>query len=49
MAYAARETEHSGSKKGCDAYWGRKAEAKRQSNHKRHEQNKILTKDIKGE
>jgi hypothetical protein len=49
MGYAARETEHSGSKKGCGAYWGRKADVKKQSNHKCREQDKILTEDIKGE
>jgi len=28
MGYAAKKTEHSGTKKGCGAYWGRKADAK---------------------
>ena len=49
MGYEAKKTEHSGSKKGCGAYWGLKADAKKQSNRKRREKDKILTKDIKGE
>src|SRR4030043_1187947 len=40
MGYEANKTEHSGSKKGCGAYWGRKADAKKQSNRKRREQDK---------
>ncbi len=43
MGYEAKKTEHSGSKKGCGAYWGRKANAKKQSNRKQREQDKILT------
>lgn len=35
MANKARATEHSGSKKGEGAYWGRKAHAKKESNRKR--------------
>jgi hypothetical protein len=38
MAHSARKTEHSGSKKGCGAYWGSKAEAKKESNRRRREQ-----------
>ena len=49
MCYEAKKTEHSGSKKGCGAYWGRKADAKKQSNRRRREQDKILNKGIKGE
>jgi len=49
MGYEAKKTEHSGSKKGCGAYWGRKANAKKQSNRERREQDKITNKGIKGE
>ncbi|MBI5152866.1 MAG: hypothetical protein HZA36_00160 [Parcubacteria group bacterium] len=35
MAYKARKTEHSGCKKGRGAYWGRKREAKKESNRVR--------------
>jgi hypothetical protein len=35
MAYKAKKTEHSGSKKGCGAYWGRKRDAKRESSRAR--------------
>ena len=37
MAGNARKTEHAGSKKGRGAYWGRKADAKRESNRTRRE------------
>jgi len=37
MAGNARKTEHTGSKKGRGAYWGRKADAKRESNRARRE------------
>mgnify|MGYP001575138993 FL=1 len=37
MAGNARKTEHAGSKKGQGAYWGRKADAKRESNRARRE------------
>ncbi len=43
IGYEAKKTEHSDSKKGCGAYWGRKTDAKKQSNRKRREQNKFLT------
>lgn len=36
----SRKTEHSGPKKGRGAFWGRKAEAKAQSNRRRREQDK---------
>ncbi len=42
MGYNAKKTEHSGAKKGSGAYWGRKTDAKKQSNRKRRDQNKIL-------
>lgn len=48
MGYEAKKTEHSGAKKGCGAYWGRKADAKKQSNRKRRETNKTLTKAERG-
>jgi len=35
MANQAKKTEHSGSKKGTGAYWGRKKDAKHESNKKR--------------
>ena len=44
MGYKAKKTEHAGSKKGCGAYWGRKIDAKRESNHKRREEGKVTTK-----
>ncbi len=47
MGYEVKKTEHSGAKKGCGAYWGRKADAKKQSNHKRRKQARILTKETK--
>jgi len=35
MANKAAKTEHSGAKHGSGAYWGRKADAKRESNKTR--------------
>jgi hypothetical protein len=40
MAQRARKTEHSGPKKARGAYWGRKVEAKKESNRARREQDK---------
>ena len=40
MAHQAKKTEHSGSKKGCGAYWGRKKAAKKESNRVRRENDK---------
>ena len=37
MAGRAKKTEHAGPKKGSGAYWGRKADAKRESNRVRRE------------
>lgn len=37
MAGNAKKTEHSGPKKGRGAYWGRKADAKRESNKVRRD------------
>lgn len=47
MGYEAKKTEHTGSKKGCGAYWRRKADAKKQSNRKRREQDKIMMREEK--
>ena len=42
MAYRARKTEHAGSKKkAAGAYWGRRAEAKRESNRLRRETDNV--------
>jgi hypothetical protein len=46
MAYEAKETEHNGPKKGRGAYWGYKADAKKESNRKRRINDK---KSIKNE
>ena len=32
MGYEARKTEHAGAKRGNGAYWGRKKDAKKESN-----------------
>jgi hypothetical protein len=37
MGYEARKTEHCGPKRGNGAYWGRKWEAKKESNRIRRE------------
>ena len=37
MAGKAKKAEHSGPKKGSGAYWGRKVDAKRESNRARRE------------
>ena len=42
MAYAASKTEHSGSKKGCGAYWGYKADAKKESKKLRRLNSKTI-------
>ena len=42
MAYEARKTEHSGSKKGTGSYWGVKKDAKNESNKKRRSDGKDL-------
>lgn len=42
MAYAALKTEHSGSKKGRGAYWGRKADAKKESKKLRRLNSRII-------
>lgn len=45
MAQRSRKTEHSGPKRGSGAYWGRKAEAKRESNRRRREGDKRAVAD----
>ena len=42
MGQGAKKTEHSGAKKGCGAYWGRKVAAKKESNRQRREDDKVL-------
>ena len=44
MANQAQKTEHSGPKKGRGAYWGRKKDAKLESNRVRRETDKAETK-----
>jgi hypothetical protein len=45
MAFKARKTEHYGAKKERGAYWGRKVDAKRESNRKRREAAKAIVRD----
>jgi hypothetical protein len=40
MAQNARKTEHAGPKKSRGAYWGRKVDAKKESNRVRRENDK---------
>ena len=42
MAYNAHKTEHCGPKKGCGAYHGTKAEAKKESDRRRREHGKQM-------
>jgi hypothetical protein len=42
MGFKAKKTEHAGAKKGNGAYWGRKADAKHESNRKRREDGKAI-------
>ena len=42
MAYGAKKTEHAGGKKGKGAYWGRRIAAKKESNRKRREEDKVI-------
>ena len=44
MAYEVKKTEHSGAKKG-KGFWGRKADAKKQSSHVRREDGKSHIKE----
>ena len=41
MANGARKTEHAGAKKGRGAYYGRKVDAKAESNRRRREDAKV--------
>jgi hypothetical protein len=43
MAYNARKTEHAGAKKGRGAYYGRKADAKKASAHRRRQNGKHIS------
>jgi hypothetical protein len=45
MAFQAKKTEHSGAKKGSGAYWGRKQDAKNESNRVRREADKKVGQD----
>ena len=45
MAHAAIRTEHSGAKRGKGAYWGRKVEAKAESNRKRRQNDKLASRE----
>jgi hypothetical protein len=44
MANQVQKTEHSGPKKGSGAYWGRKKEAKKESNRGRRATDKSESK-----
>ena len=46
MAFRARKSEHAGAKEGRGAYWGSKAEARRESNRRRREDSKAMTRLI---
>jgi len=43
MANQVKKTEHSGAKKDRGAYWGRKVDAKKQSNRRLREHGKAIT------
>jgi hypothetical protein len=45
MGHEAKKTEHSGSKKGNGSYWGRKRDAKMESNKKRRKDGKQAIED----
>ncbi len=45
MGHEAEKTEHAGAKKGNGAYWGRKKDAKHESNKKRRSNDKETSKD----
>jgi hypothetical protein len=42
MAWGTKKTEHAGAKKGTGAFYGRKADAKRGSNHHRRQGSKAI-------
>ena len=45
MAYQAMKTEHVGAKNGRGSYWGHKQDAKKESNHKRRQDEKLEIKN----
>lgn len=45
MSFEAKKTEHNGAKKGRGAYWGRKVDAKQESNRRRREDSKANVRD----
>jgi hypothetical protein len=47
MGYKAKKTEHAGSKKSRGSYWGRKKDAKTESNRKRREDSRSLIRETK--
>jgi len=47
LANQAQKTEHSGAKKGRGAYWGRKKDAKKESNSVRRKNDKKIVKENK--
>jgi hypothetical protein len=46
MAFKVKKTEHAGAKKGNGAYWGRKVDAKRESNRRRREYAKVTVRHV---
>ena len=42
MGFQAKKTEHFGAKKGSGAYWGRKVDAKKESNRVRRKDDKKI-------
>jgi hypothetical protein len=42
MAWGTKKTEHAGAKKGTGAFYGRKSDAKRGSNHHRRQDSKSI-------
>ncbi len=40
MAWGTKKAEHAGAKKGTGAFYGRKSDAKRGSNHRRRQDDK---------
>lgn len=47
MANNAKRTEHAGAKKGGGAFWGRKADAKRESNAARRNADKAAVREAR--
>lgn len=46
MAQEVKKTEHSGAKKAKGAYWGKKKDAKLESNRKRRKNDQVVSKEI---